>query len=102
MPTLSESRDSRIIERKLFCRQQLQRRDVFERSLCIGIKCPERIDLIVKQINAHRRICAHGKNIHQSAAHGILTALHNHIRGVVASGIQQEALFLDAKTLATV
>ena len=77
MPLLTKPSNGCVVKGKFFCRQQVQTLYAFDSTLRIWIKGPQGIDFIIKQVNAYRQGGAHGIDVHQRTAHGILTALGN-------------------------
>ena len=68
----AEVLDRLRIERHFACRQQAHVLERIERALRLRIEAADGLDLIVEQIDAQRRRCAHGEHIQQRAAHGEL------------------------------
>ena len=75
----------RFVEGKLLGRQQMDMLDLVDRALGFGIKGPQGFNFIVKQVDAQRQAAAHGVQIQQRAAHGVVTVLIDGIDTAVTS-----------------
>ena len=77
--TAAEDFLRRIIGGELVRGQQADFRHGRNGALAVGVEGFDAVNLIIKQINAIRRVAARGEQIHDAAAHGKFAARH-HIR----------------------
>ena len=76
------------VERHFARRQQTHRLERLARALGLRIEAADRFDLIVEQIDAQRRIGAHGEYVEQRAAQGELAGV-GHLRDARVTGFGQ-------------
>ena len=63
----------RFVHGKFSARQQTNFGHGVQTALRVGIESPDRVNLVVKQVDAVGHLRAHGKQINQAAAHRIFT-----------------------------
>ncbi len=100
VPAAAEGRDRLLVERVLAPGQQAQALERRERALGLGIEAAQRLDLVVEQLDAHRRVVPHREQVHDRAAHRELAVLVDVVDGAVAGACQGVAQRDDAQALA--
>ena len=75
LESFPEAGDRRARQRVFVRRQQVDALDLVLRALGIRIEAPQRVDLVVEQVDAQRGVGAHGKQVDQRAAHGVFARL---------------------------
>ena len=92
--------DRALVQRHLAARQQLHRFHPVQRALAFRVEVAERIDGVVQQFDAQRRVGAHRVDIQQPAAHGEIAGVE-HLRHVpVAGGLEAALLGIEVQPLA--
>ena len=99
MPLVAKPRDGGIVEGKLLARQDDQFVDLLDAQLGLWIECSQGIDLVVEQVNAHRKLGAHWKNVHHRATDSVLATLGDRICGVITRSLQSQTLLFRLKQL---
>ena len=100
VPAVAEARDPFGVEGHFAGRQHAHRLDALCGALRVRIEGAQGLDAVVEQVDAQRGAGAHGEDVHQGAAHGILAALPDGAHVLVAGTVQARALFVDGEALA--
>ncbi len=83
-------------------RQQLDRGLGAERALRFGVEVADGLDLVAEKIEPERVFGAHGEDVHEPAAHGVLAGRHDLTHGMVGGTLQARAQRVHVEALADV
>ena len=87
---LAEAGDALARERKLARRQQFDALDPLPGKLAVRVEGPDRLDLVVEQVDPVGLLAAAGKEVDQRAAHGELPVLGDLRHRAVAGRLQTQ------------
>ena len=82
-PTTAKARPRGLVHGEFPAWQQAHFRHRVQAALTVGIKAPDAVDLVVKQINTVGHRAAHREQVNQATAHGVLTRTDDLIHMVV-------------------
>ena len=100
VPGTPETTDGVGIEGKLFCRQKLEGIDPGDRPLRLGVEGSQALDLIVEQVDPHRLIATHGKDVHEAAAYRVFATITDDIHCSITGCVQACSLRLYVERIA--
>ena len=100
VPALAKASDASGVERNLPGGQYPDRVYAFDGALRIGIECSQAVDLVVVEVDPERQFGAHGEDVHQRTAHGVLAAFGHGADIAVSGALKPGALGVDGETAA--
>ena len=94
VPAFPEPADPPCVEGNLLGGQDPYRVYALDGALRIRIECPQAIDLVVVEVDPERQFGAHGEDVHQRTAHGVLAAFGDSTDIAIPGALQVDALGL--------
>ncbi len=98
----AKASDRFLLHREFAGRQQAHRIDLFDGALVFWVEGAQRLDLVVKQIDAIGQGAAHREQVDQRAAHGELAMLVHRIHAAITRGFQARTHLFDVELLADI
>ena len=100
VPAVAKARDALGIQGDLPRGQHAYRLDPLGRALGVRVERPQGLDAVIEQVDAQRRPCAHGEDVHQRTPHRVLASFGHGAGVAVAGPLEARALEGDLEALA--